>query len=81
MAALNLQEIIELTGRLLELPSKRLWIDYDAEADVLYLNFRKPSHADDSELTGDDLIVRYEKGEVIGVTVLHASKRQTSRKK
>ncbi len=48
---------------------------YDAEADVLYINFKKPSHATDSEMTDDDIIVRYEKDEVVGLTVLHASKR------
>ena len=48
----------------------------DKEADVLYLNFKKPSHADNSELTDDDLIIRYEKGSVVGITVLNASKRR-----
>ena len=48
---------------------------YDAEADVLYINFKKPSHATDSELTEDDIIIRYEDDEIIGLTVLHASKR------
>ena len=45
------------------------------KADVLYLNFKKPSHADDSELTDDDLIIRYEKGAVVGITVLNASRK------
>ena len=45
------------------------------KADVLYINFKKPSHADDSELTDDDVIIRYERGEVIGITILNASRR------
>ena len=81
MAALNLQEIVELTPRFLTVPFRRIWSSYDPEADVLYLNFKKPSHADDSELTDDDLIVRYEKGEVVGVTVLHASQRRPAANK
>jgi uncharacterized protein YuzE len=52
-----------------------MWLSYDAEADVLYINFKKPSRATDSELTDDDLIIRYEGEEVVGVTVLHASQR------
>ena len=40
----------------------RTWRAYDKEADVLYINFKKPSHADDSGLTDDDVIIRYEKG-------------------
>jgi len=42
----------------------------------LCVNFKKPSHADDSELTDDDLIIRYEKGDVVGITVLNASRRR-----
>lgn len=56
-------------------PESAVWLTYDHEADVLYINFKKPSVATDSELTDDDVIVRYEKEEVIGFTVLHASKR------
>ncbi len=75
MAQIELDNIVHVVPELLSLPFKRIWYSYDQEADVLYLNFKKPSHADDSELTDDDLIVRYEKGEIVGVTVLHASKR------
>lgn len=54
---------------------KTVWANYDEEADVLYLHFKKPNHADHSEMTEDDLIVRYEKDKIIGVTILNASKR------
>jgi uncharacterized protein YuzE len=50
-------------------------VSYDAEADTLYINFKKPSHATDSELTDDNVIVRYEDDVVVGFTVLNASKR------
>jgi uncharacterized protein YuzE len=50
-------------------------MSYDAEADVLYVNFKKPSCATDSELTDDDVIIRYEGEEIIGLTILHASRR------
>jgi uncharacterized protein YuzE len=56
-------------------PHRLIWSTYDEEADVLYVNFKKPSVATDSELTEDDIIVRYEGEEIIGVTVLHASQR------
>jgi len=52
-----------------------VWMSYDAEADTLYVNYRKPSHATDSELTDDDVIVRYEGEDVVGYTILHASQR------
>ncbi|HOZ49990.1 MAG TPA: DUF2283 domain-containing protein [Candidatus Hydrogenedentes bacterium] len=56
-------------------PHKYVWTSYDSEADVLYINFKKPAVATDSELTDDDVIVRYEGDEVIGLTLLHASQR------
>ena len=74
MAAIDIKEVLNLTPQLLHIPFKRIWSSYDEEADVLYLNFKKPSHADDSELTDDDIIIRYEKGEVIGVEILRASR-------
>ncbi len=75
VAMLDVAEIVELAPRLLGISSPRMWASYDAAADVLYVNFKRPSHADESELTADDVIVRYEKGDVVGVTILHASKR------
>ena len=48
---------------------------YDAEGDVLYIHFGETSRATDSELTDDDLIVRYGAAEIIGLTILHASQR------
>jgi uncharacterized protein YuzE len=75
MAIANIEEYLRLVPTLRETPSHLLWSSYDAEADTLYVNFRKPSVATDSELTDDDVIVRYENGEVVGLTILHASKR------
>jgi uncharacterized protein YuzE len=54
---------------------ENMWSSYDKEADVLYLHFKRPAHADRSEMTDDDIIVRYENDEVVGMTVLNASKR------
>ena len=62
-----------------KLPQHSLWLSYDPEADTLYVNFKKPSRATDSELTDEDVIVRYEGDEVIGFTVLHASKRPAAK--
>ncbi len=54
---------------------KNVWTSYDKEADILYMHFKKPNHADDSEMTDDEIIIRYEKGEIIGFTILNASTR------
>ena len=49
--------------------------DYDAEADVLYVTFAD-AEATDSDITDDDIVLRYRGDELIGVTVLHASRRR-----
>lgn len=75
MALADVQEYLKLLPVVKQTPQGSLWSSYDAEADVLYINFKKPSHATDSELTDDDVIIRYEDGEIIGVTILHVSQR------
>jgi uncharacterized protein YuzE len=77
MAQIVIQDYINLIPAVKQSPKKYLWSSYDAEADVLYINFKKPSHATDSELTEDDIIIRYEGEDVVGVTILNASKRRT----
>lgn len=57
------------------LKHKTVWSSYDNEADVLYLHFKKPNHADNSEMTEDEIIIRYEKEEIVGMTILNASQR------
>ena len=77
MAAIEIERMLTLVPQLLEIPHSRIWTTYDKDADVLYVNFKKPSHADDSKITDDDIIVRYEEGQIVGITILNASKRVT----
>jgi uncharacterized protein YuzE len=76
MALADLQVFLELLPAVKRSPQGNVWLYYDTEADTLYVNFKKPSRATDSDLTDDDVIIRYEGDEVIGFTVLHASQRQ-----
>ena len=55
---------------------KNLWANYDKDADTMYLHFKKPNHADYTEMTEDEIIVRYKDNEIIGLTILNASKRK-----
>ncbi|MGQ9788284.1 MAG: DUF2283 domain-containing protein [Candidatus Hadarchaeaceae archaeon] len=48
---------------------------YDRVQDVLYISFGVVCRAEDSELTGKDLIVRYRRRRIVGLTVLEFSKR------
>jgi len=47
------EAIINETAMLLPyfLKHKNVWANYDEEGDVLYLHFKKPNHADRSEMT------------------------------
>jgi len=75
MALADIQQYVRLIPVVRQSPQGYLWSSYDAEADVLYINFKKPSCATDSEITDADVIVRYEGEEVVGLTILHASTR------
>lgn len=75
MAPEDIAPFLQFVPTVLATPHQYLWSSYDADADVLYINFKKPARATDSELTDDDVIVRYENDEVIGLSILHASKR------
>ena len=75
MVAAEIDNYLRLAPAVLSAPHGYLWSSYDAEADVLYINFKKPSVATDSELTDDDVIIRYEGDEIIGLTILHVSQR------
>jgi len=46
MAIANIEEYLKLVPALRESPSHILWSSYDAEADTLYINFkRSPGNA------------------------------------
>ena len=78
MGKTEINRIMEIVPNIMNLAYDKIWTFYDKEADVLYIDFKKPGHADDSEISDDNIIVRYEKDEVIGLTVLNASKRRKS---
>ena len=75
MATVSLDSVLNVAPQVLQLHQSNVWFSYDEEADVLYVNFKKPSYATDSELLDNDVVIRYEGEEVIGMTILNASKR------
>ncbi|GJQ53224.1 MAG: hypothetical protein HKUEN02_20710 [Anaerolineaceae bacterium] len=75
MNKITIDNLLSFVPQALQLHQKNIWLSYDEEADVLYLNFKKPSHADDSELLENDVLVRYEGEEVVGITIMNASKK------
>ncbi|MBN1906407.1 MAG: DUF2283 domain-containing protein [Deltaproteobacteria bacterium] len=71
----TLLEVFKATPHLLKFPVTKMWIDYDKEADVLYISFNRPQEATDSEMTQDGILHRYKGDNLVGITILDASKR------
>lgn len=71
----NLQHYLALIPALRQCPGNTLRTSNDEGGDVLYINFRESGKATDSELTNDDIILRYDGDDVIGITILRASER------
>jgi len=68
MATFELDRFLKPLPPLLAL-SHHIWIDYDVEADVLYVSFRKPQQATDSELE-DNVVYHYRQGDLVGLTII-----------
>ena len=73
----------DLVGRCLafasgvaKLPSQHVWLDYDKEADVLYISFRKPQRATKTIEIDDDVLLRKDGAQIVGLTILNASTRR-----
>ena len=75
MVTLDYHKYLGLLPEVRQTPEASVWMTLDKDADVMYINFRKGTKATDSELTDDDIIIRYDGDDIIGFTVLHASKR------
>jgi len=71
----TIQAVAEAIPLLLKIPMERYRVDYDKEADVLYISFRHPQKATDTRSTDDGILLRYHGKELVGITVLEASTR------
>ena len=59
----------------LRLPTEHIWLDYDKEADVLYMSFRRPQRATKTIEVDDDILIRKDGRNIVGLTILNASSR------
>ena len=75
MAPVQLSDFLDAIPAVLQAPHRSMQCTYDEPADVIYMNFEPGAEATDSELGPDDIIVRYRGEEIIGLTMLHASRR------
>jgi len=65
-----------LSFDIIKLPSEHMWVDYDKEADVLYISFRKPQKARKTVEMLNDILVRKDGEKIVGITILNASSRR-----
>ena len=70
-----LEALLKAAAHLARVGAPHLWIDYDAEADALYMNFQKPQRATESELLENGVILRYRGDKLVGMVIFDASKR------
>jgi len=71
----DVARVLQMLPRTVQVPSKQMWIDHDADADVLYLSFQKPQKATDSEMRDDGIVIHRRGKQIVGLTVLEASTR------
>jgi len=64
---------VALAMEMLKLPARHMWLDYDKEADVLYVSFRKPQRATETIELDDDILVRKDGKDIVGLTIMNAA--------
>ena len=63
---------------LIESAHRKIWIDYDLEADVLYISFVYPPKAVEHEEEECGVVKNYdENGNLIGLTIIGAKRFET----
>ena len=78
MAETLVEDVINAIPSILSFPISEFSVDYDQEADVLYISSQRPQKATDTEVIGNGILMRYRNDELVGVTVMEASRRAKS---
>lgn len=71
----SMVHLLKAVSHLVQLPKTHMWLDYDEEADVLYLHFEEKPTSNHSEIRDDGIILDYRSRRLVGVTILEASQR------
>ncbi len=64
-----------MASDILRLSTQQAWIDYDKEADVLYMSFRRPQRATNTIEMDEDVLLRKDGNEIVGITIMNVSTR------
>jgi uncharacterized protein YuzE len=71
----SIGSILKAVAHLIKLPRQHMWLDYDPEADVVYLHFEEKPSSTHSEMRDDGIILDYKGRRLVGLTILEASHR------
>lgn len=68
-------ELIKMIPHVVRSSTKKVWIDYDEVADVLYVSFVYPPNAIEHEEDEDGIIRNYDRdGKLTGLTIIAAKR-------
>jgi len=68
-------EIVKMVPHVIMSMQRRIWIDYDKDADVLYMNFTYLPKAVEHEEDENGIVRNYdEKGNLTGLTIIAAKR-------
>ena len=70
----SIHHLLKAVANLVKLPKTHMWLDYDSEADVLYLHFEDKPSSTHSQMRDDGIILDYKGTRLVGLTVLDASR-------
>jgi len=71
----SLGHLLKAVSHLVQLPKRRMRLDYDEKADVLYVHFQDEACSTHSEMLENGVVLDYKGNTLVGVTILEASKR------
>ena len=67
-----------MANDIMKLHARKAWIDYDEEADVIYMSFRKPQRANKTIEINEDVLLRKDNNEIVGITIMNASTKKSA---
>lgn len=71
----SINHLLQAASHLIRLPQKHMWLDYDEQADVLYIHFEENPSSNHSDMREDGIILDYNEKKLVGMTILDASQR------
>jgi uncharacterized protein YuzE len=71
----SIYELLKAVSHLVKFPKTQMWLDYDTEADVVYLHFEEEPASTHSEMRDDGIILDYRGSRLVGLTIPEASHR------